>query len=675
MRCLIFILICLSAAIPCSARIIYVDDDGPADFNNIQAAIDDSNDGDIIIVADGIYTGDGNRDIDFNGKAITVRSQNGPENCIINCQGSKSEPHRGFRFSSYETSKSIVDGFMILNGYSPTERVRGYDYEVGGAIFCHWSSPTIRNCIISNNDADYWGGGGIYCTYSSLIISNTIFEDNSGHHGGGILCDYSNILIDGCIFNGNRAYSGGGIFIRYNSSGTIVNSAITGNNRTGINCFESKLTFDGCVIANNRGGGGGGVWASKSDVNFRNCLIAENYSTHYGGGIEFTGDWREEHTLTMTNCTVVGNGSGQKGGGVLATEYVDLIISNSILWNNTSGEGEQISLYATIHVNGASTAEIYYSVLGGGIEGIYYPHYDYGGYEVIAQNCIYADPRFIEPGYWDDNGTPYDQRDDVLVEGNYHLLPGSPCINAGDPHYVAGPNETDVDGKPRVMSGRIDMGAYECRPPIQAEARIVPRTANMASQGKWITCYIWIPEEYNVADIDFCVLLLEYEIEPEQFWINEKEQVVIAKFSREEVQDILNIGEVELTISVQLMDGTTFEGTDIIRVIYEGGGKFAKLGEASNPNPADGATDVIITFDLSWTAGSYATSHDVYFGTTSPPPFVCNQIAATFDPGKMAYDTKYYWRIDDVNKWNKTAGQIWSFTTMRVPPPPPPLPP
>jgi hypothetical protein len=73
LRILIFLVVlgfCSSAG----AKIIYVDDDGPADLNNIQAAIDDANDGDTIIVADGTYTGLGNRDIDFKGKAIIVLS-------------------------------------------------------------------------------------------------------------------------------------------------------------------------------------------------------------------------------------------------------------------------------------------------------------------------------------------------------------------------------------------------------------------------------------------------------------------------------------------------------------------------------------------------------------------------------------------------------------------------
>jgi len=76
---------------PCIAKTITVDDDGPADFNNIQAAISDANDGDTVLVKDGRYTGTGNRDIDFRGKAITVRSENGPENCIIDCNGTEGD--------------------------------------------------------------------------------------------------------------------------------------------------------------------------------------------------------------------------------------------------------------------------------------------------------------------------------------------------------------------------------------------------------------------------------------------------------------------------------------------------------------------------------------------------------------------------------------------------------
>ena len=98
---------------------------------------------------------------------------------------------------------------------------------------------------------------------------------------------------------------------------------------------------------------------------------------------------------------------------------------------------------------------------------------------------------------------------------------------------------------------------------------------------------------------------------------------------------------------------------------------FTTMGlEASNPHPADGATDIDINADLSWTAGADATSHDVYFGTSSPPPFIRNQILATFDPGTMVKGTTYFWRVDEVNPWGTTTGTVWSFTTESGPPPP-----
>jgi len=90
---------------------------------------------------------------------------------------------------------------------------------------------------------------------------------------------------------------------------------------------------------------------------------------------------------------------------------------------------------------------------------------------------------------------------------------------------------------------------------------------------------------------------------------------------------------------------------------------------ASNPHPYNAVRDVDTNADLSWTAGSDAESHDVYFGTTNPPLFIRNQTATIFDPGAMAGNTTYYWRIDEVNMWGTTTGTVWRFTTGWGPPP------
>ena len=103
------------------ADTIYVNWDGSGDYTTIQEGIDAAVGGDEVVVADGTYTGDGNRDIDFLGKAITVRSENGAEDCIIDCEGSSTEEHRGFYFHSGEDANSVLEGFTITNGYGLLE--------------------------------------------------------------------------------------------------------------------------------------------------------------------------------------------------------------------------------------------------------------------------------------------------------------------------------------------------------------------------------------------------------------------------------------------------------------------------------------------------------------------------------------------------------------------------
>jgi hypothetical protein len=87
-------------------------------------------------------------------------------------------------------------------------------------------------------------------------------------------------------------------------------------------------------------------------------------------------------------------------------------------------------------------------------------------------------------------------------------------------------------------------------------------------------------------------------------------------------------------------------------------------GAATNPSPAHTATNVGVTTDLSWTAGSGATSHNVYFGTVSPGTSRGNQTATTYDTGTMPNNTTHYWRIDEVNSNGTTTGTVWSFTTI-----------
>ncbi len=455
----------------------------PADYQTIQAAIDAAVDGDTVLVAEGTYTGEGNRDIDFLGKAITVRSENGPESCIIDCNGTGTEPHRGFNFHSGEDANSIIDGFTVTNGFAPKEYqgqwqpglpgLEPLQIAFGGAIYCRNSSPTIRNCHLYNNTAEL--GGAVFCRGANSVISN-------------------------CTIRENLAYREGGGF--------------------GLQGGTTKLV---------------------------NCGIIANRATFNGGGISCFGGYPE-----IMNCTITVNSTDRFrfGGGICIGGPGECVITNSILWGNRAAYlGSEIALFWGYS---KPIVSISYSDIRGGLPKISKGRAGVG--VVWDSGNIDAQPCFFDSN-----------------NGDYHLLPDSPCIDTGDPNYIAEPNETDLDGRPRVMGGRIDMGAYES--PIPAKASIVPRTVNLASEGKWINCYISLPEDYDVADIDPNSVLLEDQIEAESLWVDEREQIAMARFNRSEVQGILDVGEVELTITGQLSDGTVFEGTDVIRVIDKGSGK------------------------------------------------------------------------------------------------------
>jgi parallel beta-helix repeat protein/predicted outer membrane repeat protein len=255
------------------------------DYSTIQAALDAAISGDTVIVRDGTYTGSGNKNLDFGGKAITVKSQNGALNCTINCQNSD----RAFYFHNSEGSDSVVDGFTIKNGSAAG----------GGAIYCGSNcNITIMACIITGNSAT--NGGGICCYGSDPAIINCIIANNTASSdGGGLYCNYSEATITNCTVADNSASRYGGGLACLNRPGVTLNNTILWGNSAPTNgnqlyAVNTTVTLNYCDYANGTGDVGGSGTVTPNNCTTSDPLFVDadngNYHLQTGSPCIDTGD-------------------------------------------------------------------------------------------------------------------------------------------------------------------------------------------------------------------------------------------------------------------------------------------------------------------------------------------------------------------------------------------------
>jgi hypothetical protein len=321
-----------------------------------------------------------------------------------------------------------------------------------------------------------------------------------------------------------------------------------------------KLT--NCKFTGNSAVNGGGMFNGQSGPTLTNCIFSGNSTDSEGGGMYNYDD----SSPALTNCTFAAN-SALNGSALACDSYQQRLpsspqVTNCVLWD---GGNE-------IWNNDNSAITITYS-------NVQSPPSTESG-----EGNINADPCFTEPGYWVDKNDPNiivepNDPNAVWVDGDYHLWEGSPCINAGDPNYVDDPNETDLAGQPRIIGGRIDMGAFEAVIQTKANLCVLPRVINRRSRQPEIMALIRLPEGITRDQIDDNQPLLLYPggIEAHlwrtQYFIPsgkaaQRSARILALFDKAELMAAVeDNSEVELQLVGRLRTGWYFYGIDIVEII------------------------------------------------------------------------------------------------------------
>ncbi|TVQ50986.1 MAG: hypothetical protein EA377_13510 [Phycisphaerales bacterium] len=269
----------------------------PADFASIQEAINTVSSGSTITVAPGTYA----EAIDFIGKNLSVISEAGPDETIIDATGLEISVAR---FTNNESPDALLDGFTLTGGSGSSENIGNSTLILGGGIYASGSSPTIRNCIIIGNAATF--GGGIFNNSASPRFEHCTIQDNtaSPSSGGGVFsfAGAAPEFVD-VAFIGNTAGAEGGAMSNQNANPLVIDSQF----------IENHADENGGAIRNIQGSGG----------TFTNCLF-QNNTTGGNGGAIFNDDSPATSVADSTFCgnapdSITGSFSDTGGNDFLAS--------------------------------------------------------------------------------------------------------------------------------------------------------------------------------------------------------------------------------------------------------------------------------------------------------------------------------------------------------------------
>jgi predicted outer membrane repeat protein len=395
MRGALGFLLLFALAVPISGATTYlVRPDGNGDYPDIQMAIGAALDGDAIELSDGTFSGYGNRQIRYYGKAIIVFSQSAnPATCRID-----SEEGEAFVFDSSEGPLSVLSGVTILRGgvrfWSSAPSVTNCVFTAYGSG-ASYASPRFERCVftavpsphtaisimgagtVSFEDCDFvsnnqavsiteggaaqfincgfssnigHGGNGFYCVSSAVSFQSCRFLDNqgSGSGGAGQICEGTSDFTD-CEFSGNSAVTEmaghGGALAISGSNVRCLRCTFIGNSVVGgvyhdggaVECSECSPVFEDCVFADNQATrNGGAICCSGASPSFSRCWFEGNSTQTGWGGAVYC---REALSPTFEWCMFLGNEAADYGGALSCWLGSSPALSGCTFYGNAAPEG------------------------------------------------------------------------------------------------------------------------------------------------------------------------------------------------------------------------------------------------------------------------------------------------------------------------------------------------
>ncbi len=256
--------------------------------STIQQGLDVASAGDSVVVAPGVYTGFGNRDLDFNGKAITLMADGPAASVTIDCEYAGS----AVRFQSDDHGPSIVSGFVIT-------RAPEFAVLASGA-----GNVKVTECVFTENQ----GGACVVASDATLEVTGCVFEDNDTR---GIFAEASAVIIRNSMFRGNRDANGAGGTFVYCELVAIEECVFSGNaatQRGGALYFDGSWNpgaVTGCTIVGNSAGevcGGVYLHAGQS-LAFERTILRDNCAPEPGVDL-FLFDSDDLNSVSMTCCAL-----------------------------------------------------------------------------------------------------------------------------------------------------------------------------------------------------------------------------------------------------------------------------------------------------------------------------------------------------------------------------------